>query len=172
MRIFGVAILLGIAAVLAGCADSVSKPVPVLTMAPEQKSSLKISDVTAEAAPGVEMTQYDLDRITGKLKGELSLRAARIMAAEGDALDATTMKVVFRKYDAGNAFARAMLAGLGQIRIEADVLLIDAAGTTVGQYQVSKAFAFGGIYGAATSIEDVEVGFVKSVVEIVNEGRA
>src|SRR5690606_42084082 len=117
--------------------------------APEQKSELKIADVMAEAAPGVDISRYDLDRIAGRLKGELQLRAAEMMA--------------------GNAFARAMLAGLGQIEIEADVFLIDAAGKTVAQYEVSKNFAFGGIYGASTSIEDVEVGFVKSVVEIVSE---
>jgi len=149
MKSFGVAVLFGIAAILAGCADSVSKPVPVVALAPEQKSELKIADVMAEAAPGVDISRYDLDRIAGKLKGELQLRAAEMMA--------------------GNAFARAMLAGLGQIEIEADVFLIDAAGKTVAQYEVSKNFAFGGIYGASTSIEDVEVGFVKSVVEIVSE---
>ncbi|HAC58743.1 DUF4410 domain-containing protein [Parvibaculum sp.] len=168
MKSFGVAVLFGIAAILAGCADSVSKPVPVVALAPEQKSELKIADVMAEAAPGVDISRYDLDRIAGKLKGELQLRAAEMMAGENEPAP-STMKVVFTEYDAGNAFARAMLAGLGQIEIEADVFLIDAAGKTVAQYEVSKNFAFGGIYGASTSIEDVEVGFVKSVVEIVSE---
>ena len=171
MRSFGVAILLGVAAILAGCADSVSKPVPVLALAPEQKSALKIKDVTAKAASGVEISQYDLDRISGKLMGELTLHAAEMMAAEGETAP-VTMKVVFTEYDDGNAFARAMLAGLGQIEIEADVFLIDIEGKTLAQYEVSKTFAFGGIYGASTSIEDVEVGFIKSVVEIVKEQRA
>ncbi|ABS64149.1 hypothetical protein Plav_2540 [Parvibaculum lavamentivorans DS-1] len=171
MRFFGVAILLGVAAILAGCADSVSKPVPVLALAPEQKSSLKIAEVTAEAASGVQITQYDLDRIAGKLMGELALQAADMMAAEGETAP-VTMKVVFTEYDEGNAFARAMLAGLGQIEIEADVFLIDTAGKTFAQYEVSKTFAFGGVYGASTSIEDVEVGFIRSVVEIVKEKKA
>ncbi|MBO6635932.1 DUF4410 domain-containing protein [Parvibaculum sp.] len=166
MRSFGVAILLGVAAILAGCADSVSKPVPVVALAPEQKSALKIKDVMAEAVSGVEMSKYDLDRVAGKLKGELSLHAAEMMAAEGETAP-VTMKVVFTKYDRGSAFARAMLAGLGQIEIDADVFLIDVEGKTLAQYEVSKDFAFGGIYGASTSIEDVEVGFIKSVIEIV-----
>src|SRR5690606_28290192 len=106
-----------------------------------------------------------------KLMGELTLHAAEMMAAEGETAP-VTMKVVFTEYDDGNAFARAMLAGLGQIEIEADVFLIDIEGKTLAQYEVSKTFAFGGIYGASTSIEDVEVGFIKSVVEIVKEQRA
>ena len=70
----------------------------------------------------------------------------------------------------GNAFARFMLAGLGQIRIGADVLLIDPAnGHAVGKFEVSKDFAFGGIYGAATRPEDVEDGFARSVAAIFKQ---
>ncbi|MEP2830610.1 DUF4410 domain-containing protein [Parvibaculum sp.] len=170
MRSIGVAMLIGVAAILAGCADSVSKPVPVMALAPEQQSALRIAEVKAEAAPGVDISQYDLDRIAQKLKSELELRAAEMMAGDED-LSSTTMKVVFTEYDAGNAFARAMLAGLGQIEIDADVFLIDKDGKTVAQYEVSKDFAFGGIYGASTNIQDVEVGFIKSVVEIVKERK-
>lgn len=171
MRKFGIAVLLGMAAILAGCADSVSKPVPVMALSPEKKSEIRIQDVTAEAVTGVRMTQYDLDRISGKLKGELQMQAADMMAREGEP-NPSSMKVVFTKYDAGNAFARAMLAGLGQIKIDANVFLLDQEGATLAQYEVSKNFAFGGIYGAATSIEDVEVGFIKSVVEIVKQNKS
>jgi len=77
------------------------------------------------------------------------------------------MKIHFTRFDRGNAFARAMLIGLGQIVIEATVSLQDAQGTTVAQYKVSKDFAIGGVVGATTSVDDVEEGFAKSVAAVV-----
>jgi hypothetical protein len=78
------------------------------------------------------------------------------------------VKVVITKYDPGNAVARFMLAGLGQIRIEGDVVFSDAAtGQQLAKYQVSKDFSFGGVYGGSTTIEDVEKGFAASVADIL-----
>ncbi|MBV9694943.1 MAG: hypothetical protein JO261_14695 [Alphaproteobacteria bacterium] len=77
------------------------------------------------------------------------------------------MKIHFTRFDRGSAFARAMLIGLGQIRIEANVILANSAGAPIGEYKVSKDFALGGAVGAATSVTDVEEGFAKSVAEIV-----
>jgi hypothetical protein len=58
-------------------------------------------------------------------------------------------------------------AGLGQIHIDADVWVFDAAtNESLGQYKVSKDFAFGGLYGLMTNIEDVEKGFARSVADI------
>ena|SRR6266480_7969501 len=74
------------------------------------------------------------------------------------------VKLVFTKYDNGNAFARFMLAGFGQIRISANVLLIEPTNNqTVGEFEVSKDFSFGGVYGGTTRVEDVEDGFARSV---------
>jgi hypothetical protein len=78
------------------------------------------------------------------------------------------MNIVFTQYDEGNAAARFLLAGLGQIRIDADVsLLTPGSGATVATYKVSKDFSFGGLYGGTTNIHDVEKGFARSVAEIV-----
>ena len=71
------------------------------------------------------------------------------------------------RFDRGSAFARAMLIGLGQIRIEATVDLEDSSGARAAEYKVSKDFALGGIAGATTTVDDVEDGFAKSVAEIV-----
>ena len=74
-------------------------------------------------------------------------------------------KIIFTDYDAGNAFARAMLAGLGQIHIDAEITL--KRGDTnelLGIEEVTKTFAWGGIYGASTHIIDVEEGFSEAVV--------
>ncbi|NOT57566.1 MAG: DUF4410 domain-containing protein [Deltaproteobacteria bacterium] len=72
--------------------------------------------------------------------------------------------VMIKRYEEGNAFARLMLAGLGQIHIDADIVLSEE-GTkeSLAQYEVSKTFAWGGMYGGLTDIMDVEDGFAKAV---------
>ena len=78
------------------------------------------------------------------------------------------MHIVFTGYDEGSSFARFMLAGLGQIRIGTDVTLRDEiTDELLGRYEVSKQFAFGGIYGGATDMEDVEEGLAKGIAEIL-----
>jgi hypothetical protein len=67
------------------------------------------------------------------------------------------IRLVFTQYDKGNAFARAMLIGLGQIKIDPGAYFVDdATDQPPGKHQVSKQFAVGGIYGGSTSLEDVE----------------
>jgi hypothetical protein len=153
---------------LAGCAGSASDPVAVQALTAERQANLHITDVNAVAATGVVMTSYDLDRIAQKVKAQLTAGAPGVLTGNGPGLK---MKVFITQYDKGNAFARAMLLGLGQIHIEATVSLVDSTDAMVAQYQVSKDFAFGGVYGASTNIEDVEDGFAKSVVEIVQQKR-
>ena len=60
-----------------------------------------------------------------------------------------------------------MVAGLGQIHIAADVQLIDvASGHVLARYTIEKIFAWGGMYGGSTTVEDVEAGFAQSVVAV------
>lgn len=67
-----------------------------------------------------------------------------------------------------NRFARFMLAGLGQMHIDAHVVLQDqATQNTLGRYEVTKTFAWGGIYGAVTRIDDVEEGFANAVAALI-----
>jgi hypothetical protein len=168
MRISAAIALVSVGIALSGCAGSVAPPVSVQALSEQQKMMLRVADVSAETKPGVVMTPMDLDRISQRVKAELAaLTPSVIVAANVPAnASAARMKLVFTRYDRGSAAARAFLIGLGQIRIDADVMLIDAGGNTVGQYQVAKQFALGGIAGAATSPEDVEAGFAKSVAEI------
>ncbi len=121
------------------------------------------------AAPGVVMTPEDLSHIAREVQVELASRYPdRLMAAGGSRRSgAVNVKLVITRFDKGDAIARAMLAGLGQIHIDGNVLLVDVStGRTVATFAVSKTFAWGGLYGATTSIEDVEAGFARSVAEI------
>lgn len=149
---------------LSGCAGSVSAPTVVQPLSADQRASLHISNVSADAATGVEMSDGDLDLICQKIKAYAQTETPGVIT---DGTSGLKMQVHFTKFDRGSAFARAMLIGLGQIRIEARVSLIDGSGTAVAQYDVSKDFSFGGVAGATTTVEDVEEGFAKSVVEIM-----
>jgi len=72
--------------------------------------------------------------------------------------------VYIKRYDEGNAFARVMLAGLGQMHIDATVTLKDMeTKEQLAKYDVNKTFAWGGIYGGVTRITDLEDGFGKAV---------
>ena len=84
----------------------------------------------------------------------------------------TTNEVKYRvevemlTYEKGSAFARAVLAGLGQMKLNAKVTVYDeATNTQVASYVADKVFAWGGIYGASTSIQDVEPAFAEAIAQ-------
>ena len=70
----------------------------------------------------------------------------------------TPSRSCFTQYDDGNAFARFLPVGLGQIHFDGNVVFTDATtGQEIGESKVSKDFSFGGVYVAATHIEDVGI---------------
>jgi len=72
--------------------------------------------------------------------------------------------VTITRYEKGSAFARAMLAGLGQIHMDGNVTLYSMpAHTVVEDFSVQKTFAWGGIYGGTTTIEDIEQSFAEGI---------
>jgi hypothetical protein len=162
MNPFRFLIVGALGALLAGCAGSVSKPLALQPL--EQNAPLRLSDVSADAEQGVRMSEGDLGLISQKVKSYIEAESPDVF---GNASDALKMKIHFTRFDRGDAFARAMMAGLGQIKIDATVMLDDVGGKQVAAYNVSKDFAFGGLVGATTTVEDVEEGFAKSVAEIV-----
>jgi Domain of unknown function (DUF4410) len=154
---------------LSACAESAATPDTVAALNPATKASLKIATITDEAGPGVALASFDLDRIRERIKADITAAHPGILASPKDppANDTANMKIIITRYDSGSAFARFMIAGLGQIHIDGDVIFTNAStGRPIGEYKVSKDFAFGGVYGATTKIEDVEKGFAKSVAEI------
>ena len=132
----------------------------------EQRGALKVSDISADAAGGVEMSDGDFGLICQKVRAYVDADRPGVMTDSSNP-QALKMRIHFTRFDRGSAFARAMLIGLGQIRIEATVTLTSASGASIGEYKVAKDFAIGGAIGASTTVEDVEDGFAKSVAEIV-----
>ena len=155
-----------IVAGLAGCAGSVAPPVVVASLPAEQRASLRLAGVTTEGGQGVAISPVDTSRITQLVVADIQALAPGVMdraAAQGK-----TMRIVITRYDAGNAGARLMLAGLGQIRLDGDVTIVDTPSQRMlAEYKVSKQFALGGIIGSMTSMQDVEKGFAKSVAALV-----
>lgn len=156
---------------LAGCAGSVHKPVALTALPADQLATLHISQVVAEADPGVHATKYDLDPVCAKVRSYITADSPGVLvdSATGDAL---VLKMHFTRFDEGNALARFILIGLGQIHIDANVTLEKPDGTVVAKYKVKKTFAWGGMVGGFTTMDDVEEGFAKSVAEVVKTPAA
>jgi hypothetical protein len=127
--------------------------------------------VEVEGRPDVSLKDIDRERILNlvinsiKTESPNRFRAINQPNPGSDTLRAT---VIIKRYEAGNAFARAMLIGLGQIHIDADVALSNwETKASIAQYEVNKTFAWGGLYGGITDIRDVEDGFAKAVASSI-----
>ena len=168
LRSIGHALPVFVVLLLAACAGDVNLPTTVKRLDTVPASEVRLTAVSTEAAQGVEIIRSDLDRITELLRMQISTKYPNALTAPVAGNTPARLKVVLTRYDEGSAIARAMLAGLGQIRIEGDVFLLAGDSETVlAQYTASKTFAWGGIYGGTTTIRDVEKGFFASVVEVL-----
>ena len=173
MRAISWGVVAALAVVIAGCASTAGTATPVAAIG--QGESLtrytKVVFLSSSADTAASMTSSDRDRIvalvTRKLKEKAPTRFADLAPRAVDP-DTLQVKIAFTRYEEGSAFARFMLAGLGQIHIDADVTLEDQARPApVGRYAVTKTFAWGGIYGGTTDIRDVEDGFAEAVAKIL-----
>jgi hypothetical protein len=151
---------------LAGCAGSVAPPIVTMALPKEARANLHLDTVSTEAAAGVALTAEDTNRISQLVLADIKATAPNML--DPSASQAKSVRVVITRYDEGNAAARFMLAGLGQIRLEGTVVISDrTSGQRVGEYRVEKQFSFGGLYGGLTTIKDVEAGFAKSVAAVL-----
>jgi hypothetical protein len=171
-RLAAAATAVGSLVLLSACAESVATPVPVTALQPVQITTLKVTDITDEAAPGIAVPSYDLERILDRVKAEVSATHPEILAAANAPAGTAKIKIVITQYDEGNRLARFVLIGLGQIYLDGDVVFVDpSSGQEIARYKVSKNFAFGGMYGGITGMEDVEKGFAKSVAAILADKK-
>jgi hypothetical protein len=165
MKSFYLAAALTTAALaLGGCAGSISEPTALQPLPAGAIGTLHLSDVTVDAASGVQIPDFALTMIDDKVKSYIRMQSPAVMASGPGAY---LMKIHITRFERGNPVARAMLIGLGQIHLEGTVELCDASGNVAARYTVVKDFALGGIIGATTRVMDVEDGFAKSVAEIV-----
>ena len=130
-----------------------------------QYKSLTIQTSTTQGATVPEATQAPMK---GLIKDEIleCCRGRFENISLGDpGADDLILNVKFTIYEEGNRFARFMLAGLGSMQIHAEVEIKDTkSGQTIYGGEAGKTFAWGGVYGAVTGIDDLEKGLPKEVV--------
>lgn len=154
-----------------GCASMGSRP-NTITPLPKDVDLSRFQSVRLSVTPadGSYIPRSAASRIRALIVRDVGRHHLGRIAPTNtsSAAPALEMHVQITRYEEGDALARLMLAGLGQIHIEGDVRIYGAdAADVLAWYEVAKTFAWGGTYGAATSIRDVEVGFAKTVAGII-----
>ncbi len=110
---------------------------------------------------GVDILAMEKTRIEERI--EERVNAKKILNTSGDKQD-YVLDVLITRYDKGNAFARAMLAGLGQIHLDGKVRVLKASDSSlITTFDIKKTFALGGIYGASVNMEDIEQSFANGI---------
>jgi hypothetical protein len=118
--------------------------------------------VKVSTAPGVAATQDEKDHFRYVVTDKLNERRA-YNSADGDAKPCD-VDIVVTRFDKGSKFARAMLTGLGQFHLDAHVqVLPSGGGASLNDFTVAKTFAWGGVYGASESIEDIEPSLAEAI---------
>jgi hypothetical protein len=149
--------------ILTGCATIGGEPTYSRTLPPEARI-VSSDKVTTEVVAGVGVTlaNYERERFAEEIQAAIRGHAPEKPGSKRS----YAVVVQLTKYEKGSAFARAMLAGLGQMHIEATVSIYSMPERKlVGQFTMEKTFSWGGIYGASTTIETVEEEFAKSLAE-------
>lgn len=162
-----------VALFVAGCASTAGsiKPLSAVPAPDGLARYAKISVATSANGDASKMTSFDRQRIVGLVVAKIKeLAPNRFADVSATTIDPGTLHVTiaFTRYDEGSSVARLMLAGLGQIHIDAEITLEDRAiQTVIGKFEVTKTFAWGGLYGASMGIQDVEAGFAEAVAKAV-----
>lgn len=149
------------------------------TTAPQARYNMELSKekcvaaqdtviVKIDPATDVSMVDYEKQRMAQRIVEKVN--AFKLKNNGGSDVKQYSIDVRVKKYDKGNAFARAMLAGLGQMHIDALVAMYTLPeNEKVTEFEISKTFAWGGIYGASTTMEDIEHGFAEGIAEAVTK---
>lgn len=157
--------------VLAGCATTVPKP----EFSNHVASSLKIRPgdqvkVDVNASQGVKILPYQEQRFAEEIKQKIEEMRKANPPAQTPVNYAVDVHLT--RYQKGSKFERLMLAGLGQIHIDGDVDVFSLPQHKLLEaFAMKKTFAWGGVYGATTSIEDIENTFAAGVAQTVTGRR-
>jgi hypothetical protein len=151
----------------AGCASTppeaefVNKPTAAVVV---QKSDTV--NVGVNAADGVTMPDLERQRMTQLLQTALATKQS--LNATGPSPLPYQLDLQVTRYDEGSAVGRALLIGVGQIHLEGTVTLYTLPDhSQLEQFKVSKDFAFGGIYGATTTMADIEKALAEGIANTV-----
>ena len=144
------------------------------------KAKLYVKDFKIDANDHVEVVVTKNKTVAIKKEGEK--RLAAIIKKDIDHLkrynkvtgktNKYLVNVHITNYDEGNAFARFMIAGAGQIHVDGEILVYELPEKIkVEEFNITKTFAWGGIYGASITIQEVGEGFAEGVAETVTKQK-
>ena len=160
---------------LAGCASS---PGAHQLLTPAHGNTLaKYSalQIAVDSKAAARLSQTDTARITAQIIQAVKEQApTRFTAINPVSPAPNTLHAVvaIKNYDEGNALGRFIFYGLGQMHIDAEVMLSDlATQKDLANHAVTKTFAWHGFYGALTDIQEVEIGFCKGVAEAILDNK-
>lgn len=163
-------VVVGVGVLLTGCASTSPNNAKFSQTLSKEKhlDANDTANVRVESNDDIIITTHEKERmalvITNKVNEQKILNTNSADEREFE------LEVLITRYDKGNAFARAMFAGLGQIHIDAKVsLFVMPERERIAVFDIDKTFAWGGMYGGFTSIEDVEEGFANGVAEAVTK---
>ena len=160
--------LIGLVSVplLAGCAGTPPKADFIQRTAAFRITAGDNVKVTVQGAHNVKMLPYEQERFAE----EIQAKVAQGMQSNPEVGSPRSYEidVLVTRYAKGNAFARAMLAGLGQMHIDGNVSVFQMPQhQRLESFGLSKTFAWGGIYGASTSIKDIENAYAEGIERTV-----
>lgn len=152
----------------AGCAGTAPRPEFARSPTVTRLAAADAVQVNVTAANDVQVLPEEETRLAQKIKLRIDNRKLAHQLP-GDARS-FELNLQLSRYQKGNAFARAMLAGLGQIHIAGKVRLYQMPShELVAEFDLAKTFAWGGIYGASTSIDDIENTFADGVAAALTD---
>lgn len=167
----GLVIAIGAGLLLSGCATTSPNVAFRQALPKDQRVDANdTADVKVEAAEGVFIDEYEKQRLARNILGKIDIQ--KLQNPDSSGKREYEIAVLLTRYEKGNAFARFMLAGLGQIHIDAKASVFQLPERMkVSEFDIDKTFAWGGIYGGTTSIEDVEHGFAEGVAQAVTSTK-
>ncbi len=114
----------------------------------------------------VDITDEGKKHLSQMIKEDINLLKKYNTA--GEKSNKYLIGVHITNYDKGNAFARFMIAGAGQIHVDGTISVYSLPNKIkLEEFNIQKTFAWGGIYGGATTIKEVGEGFAMGVAETV-----
>ena len=163
----GLLVLAAVSTLIVGCAGTPPQPKFEHTMVVDSRiTASDTADVVINAADKVNILPVERERVAEKIKAKIDERKLKNPGMPSP----RTMQVVLdiTRYEKGNAFARAMLAGLGQIHLDGKVSVYRMPDhVLLEDFDLQKTFAWGGIYGASTSMEQIEDTFADGIAATV-----
>jgi hypothetical protein len=107
------------------------------------------------------------------LKKQAQENINKVLTGNADAPDAYQINIAINKYDPGNAFARSMLIGLGQMHLYGKIEILEGnPATVVCSGDIKKDYCVGGIAGGcATMQKDVITPVGKDIANAIGKKK-